>query len=116
MTTKTVSKGSVRTRGRSAVQTDSRRAEGQAATLAHTLLEKLRASWKRPDLSIDVQPSDDGFVLCITPVHMPGDYTYIVQRHLWAPLLRELERSDDLDDLVTEILFDIDSLPAVGDV
>lgn len=106
MTTQTVSRGST--------QTDAHRAAEQADALADTLLQQLRAGWKRPDLSIDVQPSDEGIVLSITPVQMPGEYTYIVQRHLPAPALHQLERNGDLDNLVAEILFDMEAFPAIA--
>jgi hypothetical protein len=106
VTTQTVSGGSI--------QTDARSAEEQADALADTLLQQLRAGWKRPDLSIDVQPSDEGIVLSITPAQMPGEYTYIVQRHLAAPALRQLERNGDLDNLVAEILFDMEAFPGIA--
>lgn len=87
----------------------------QAATLADTLLEKLHAGWRRPDLFIDAQAFGEGVVLSITPMHMPGEYTFVVQRHLAARVLRQLESGGALDDLVAEILLDMDDLPAVAD-
>ena len=86
----------------------------QTTTLADTLLEKLRAGWRRPDLSIDVQPFGEGVMLSIAPVHMPGEYSYVIQRHLAASALRQLQRRGDLDALVTEILFDMDALPTTA--
>lgn len=86
----------------------------QAATLADTLLEKLRAGWRRPDLSIAAEAFGEGVVLSIAPVHMPGEYTYIIQRHLAATVLRRIEHRGALDDLVAEILYDMDAIPAVA--
>ncbi len=83
----------------------------QSASLAGALLEKLHAGWRRPDLSVDVQPFGEGVLMSITPTHMPGEYTYVIQRHLPASALRKLQRRGDLDALVTEILFDMDALP-----
>ena len=87
----------------------------QTATLADTLLEKLHAGWRRPDLFIDAQAFGEGVVLSITPVHMPGEYTFVVQRHLAASALRQLESGGALDDLVAEILVDMDALPDIAD-
>jgi len=80
------------------------------SSLSDVLLDKLRAAWRRPDLSVDAQPAAEGVTICIRPRRPPpGQYTYAVERHL---LPQEL-RTCLLDDLVDTIVQDMDTLPVV---
>ena len=82
------------------------------SSLSDVLLDKLRAAWRRPDLSVDAQPAGEGVTICIRPRRAPpGQYTYAVERHL-AP--QDL-RSSPLDDLVAGIVQDMDTLPVLDE-
>ena len=81
-------------------------------TLSNVLLDKLRAAWRRPDLSVDAQPVAEGVTISIRPRRPPpGQYTYAVERHL---LPQELQ-SSLLDDLVVDIVQDMDTLPVLDE-
>ena len=80
------------------------------SSLSDVLLDKLRAAWRRPDLSVDAQPAAEGVTISIRPRRAPpGQYTYAVERHLAAQDLR----SSLLDELVHDIVQDMDTLPVV---
>lgn len=81
-----------------------------APTLSDVLLDKLRAAWRRPDLSVDARPAAEGVTVSIRPRRPPpGQYTYAVERHLAAQELR----SSLLDGLVDGIVQDMDTLPVL---
>ena len=81
-----------------------------APTLSDVLLDKLRAAWRRPDLTVDAQPTGEGVTISIRPRRAPpGQYTYAVERHLAAQELR----SPLLDGLVHDIVQDMDTLPVL---
>jgi hypothetical protein len=81
-----------------------------APTLSDVLLDKLRAAWRRADLSVDAQPAAEGVTISIRPRRPPpGQYTYAVERHLAAQELR----SSLLDGLVDGIVQDMDTLPVL---
>ena len=82
----------------------------RTSNLSDVLLDKLRAAWRRPNLSVDAQPAADGVTICIRPRRPPpGQYTYAVERHLAAQDLQ----SSLLDDLVEGIVQDMDTLPVL---
>ncbi len=82
----------------------------RTSSLSDVLLDKLRAAWRRPDLSVDAQPATEGVTICVRPRRAPpGQYTYAVERHLAAQELR----SSLLDDLVHDIVQDMDTLPVL---
>jgi hypothetical protein len=84
----------------------------RTSSLSDLLLDKLRAAWRRPDLTVDAQPAAEGVTISIRPRRPPpGQYTYVVERHL-AP--QEL-RSSALDDLVHDIVQDMDTLPVLDE-
>jgi hypothetical protein len=82
----------------------------RTSSLSDVLLDKLRAAWRRPDLSVDAQPAAEGVTISIRPRRAPpGQYTYAVERHLAAQDLQ----SSLLDDLVDGIVQDMDTLPVL---
>ena len=82
------------------------------SSVSDVLLDKLRAAWRRPDLSVDAQPAGEGVTISVRPRRPPsGQYTYAVERHL---LPQEL-RSSLLDDLVDDIVRDMDTLPVLDE-
>ena len=82
----------------------------RTSSLSDVLLDKLRAAWRRPDLSVDAQPAAEGVTISIRPRRAPpGQYTYAVERHLAAQELG----SSLLDDLVDGIVQDMDTLPVL---
>ena len=84
----------------------------RTSSLSDVLLDKLRAAWRRPDLSVDARPAAEGVTICIRPRRPPpGQYTYAVERHL---LPQELQ-SSLLDDLVVDIAQDMDTLPVLDE-
>jgi hypothetical protein len=81
-----------------------------AATLSDVLLDKLRAAWRRPDLTVDAQPAGEGVTISIRPRRAPPyEYTYAVERHV---LPHEL-RPSAVDDLIRNIVQDMDNLPVL---
>ena len=84
----------------------------RTSSLSDVLLDKLRAAWRRPDLSVDAQPAAEGVTISIRPRRPPpGQYTYAVERYLAAQELR----SSLLDDLVDGIVQDMDTLPVLDE-
>jgi hypothetical protein len=82
----------------------------RTSSLSDVLLDKLRAAWRRPDLSVDALPAAEGVTISVRPRRPPpGQYTYAVERHL---LPQEL-RSSLLDELVDTIVQDMDTLPVL---
>jgi hypothetical protein len=82
----------------------------RTSSLSDVLLDKLRAAWRRPDLSVDAQPVAEGVTISVRPRRPPpGQYTYAVERHVAAQDLR----SSLLDELVDTIVQDMDTLPVV---
>jgi hypothetical protein len=79
-----------------------------APTLSDVLLDKLRAAWRRPDLTVDAEPAGEGVTISVRPRRAPpGQYTYAVERHLAAHELRSL------DDLVRDVVQDMETLPVL---
>jgi hypothetical protein len=73
------------------------------------LLDKLRAAWRRPDLSVDAQSAAEGVTISIRPRRPPP----AVHRRRRAPLAAQELRSSLLDDLVDGIVQDMDTLPVL---
>lgn len=77
-------------------------------TLADTLQDSLSRRWRRPDLGLTVQTSDERVVVSVRPLKRRGR---ALKQHLPVGELRMLERERGLDDLAAAILRSVDVLP-----